>query len=175
MASIGILGFMAGHFKAPAEVVATEGLCYLLQQHPAAREVAVAALATQLIPQETRERISFISQARSESDTVIVDLEGRDGKGERPVLSIEGKLDALLQDSQPVKYADRLDDGGSLLFVCPVQRISRLSRALWDRVAATDARQRRRLETGRRWGHVGRADQEPSAWDHLVDRAAGPH
>jgi hypothetical protein len=146
MASIGILGFLAGHFKVPAEVVATEGLCYLLQQYPAAREVAVAALAAESIPLETRGRISFISQARSEADAVIVDLEGRDGKRERPVLSIEGKLGAPLQDSQPVKYADRLEDGGSLLFVCPAQRISRLSRALWDRVEAEQM-----LDSGAAW------------------------
>jgi hypothetical protein len=146
MASIGILGFLAGHFKVPPEVVATEGLCYLLQQYPAAREVAVTALAAESIPLETRGRISFISQARSEADAVIVDLEGRDGKRERPVLSIEGKLGAPLQDSQPVKYADRLEDGGSLLFVCPAQRISRLSRALWDRVEAEQM-----LDSGAAW------------------------
>lgn len=134
MTSIGILGFLAGHFKAPAEVVATEGLCYLLRQHTAAREATVAALTTG-VDTQTRDRISFISQARSEGDTAIVDLEGRVRARERPLISIEGKFGAPLQDTQPVEYADRLKDGGSLLFVCPVQRIGRLRRMLEDRVS----------------------------------------
>ncbi len=135
MTSNSILGFLARHFKAPPEVVATEGLYYLLQQHAPARQAAVAALVgdTELVAQETRDKIFFISQARSAGDTAIVDLEGR--VSERVLVSIEGKLGAPLQETQPVKYADRLEDGGSLLFVCPVQRIDRLRRMLWDRVA----------------------------------------
>ena len=174
MTSIGILGFLAGHFKAPPEVVATEGLYYLLKQHPPAREAAVAALATGLIPQETRDRICFISQARSSADTVIVDLEGRAGKRERPVLSIEGKLGAPLQDAQPVKYADRLQDGGSLLFVCPVQRISRLSQDLWDRVEAEqmllDGAEWKPDAAGIRWVELTRSRRLGiTSWTTLLD------
>ena len=134
MTSVGILGFLARHFKAPAEVVATEGLCYLLQRHEVAREAVVAALATELVTQEARDRISFISQARWAGDAAIVDLEGRVRVRERPLISIEGKLGAPLQDTQPVGYAERLQDGGALLFVCPVQRIGRLRGMLCDRV-----------------------------------------
>jgi hypothetical protein len=130
----GILGFLAGHFKAPAEVVATDGLCYLLRRHEAVHDVAVAALSTDLVVQETRDKISFISQARWAGDTAIVDLEGRVRVRGRPLISIEGKLGAPLQDRQPVEYAARLENGGSLLFVCPVQRIGRLRPVLYDRV-----------------------------------------
>jgi hypothetical protein len=62
-----------------------------------------------------------------------VDLEGRADIG--VAISIEGKLNAPLRDSQPVDYARRLVDGGSLLFVCPSRRITRLRPELLARAA----------------------------------------
>ena len=133
MTSVGILGFLARHFKAPAEVVATEGLCYLLQRHEVARDAVVAALATELVTRGPRQDLLYQPGALGR-DTGIVDLEGRVRVRGRPLISIEGKLSAPLQDTQPVGYAERLQDGGALLFVCPVQRVGRLRGILCDRV-----------------------------------------
>lgn len=133
MAHDGILAFLADRLKAPHEVLATEGLCYLLGRYPAARQAVVTALATETISLKTRRRISFESQTRWEGDTAIVDLEGQVGR--QVFLSIEGKFGAPLQPSQPNDYARRLEPGGSLLFVCPSWRISRLRRELRERSA----------------------------------------
>jgi hypothetical protein len=133
MAHYSILAFLADRLKAPHEVLATEGLCYLLGRYPAARQAVVTALATETIGQKTRRRISFESQTRWEGDTAIVDLEGQVGR--QVFLSIEGKFGAPLQPSQPNDYARRLEPGGSLLFVCPSWRISRLRRELRERSA----------------------------------------
>jgi hypothetical protein len=133
MAHDGILAFLADRLRAPHEVLATEGLCYLLRRYPVARQALVIALATETISLETRKRISFESQTRWEEDTAIVDLEGQVGR--QVFLSIEGKFGAPLQPSQPNDYARRLEPGGSLLFVCPSWRIFRLRRELRDRSA----------------------------------------
>jgi hypothetical protein len=133
MAHDGILAFLADRLRAPHEVLATEGLCYLLGRYPAARHAVVTALATDAISLETRKKISFASQTRGDGDTAIVDLEGQVGR--QVFLSIEGKFGALLQPSQPTDYARRLEPGGSLLFVCPSWRSFRLCRELRERSA----------------------------------------
>lgn len=128
-----VLAFLADRLRAPHEVLATEGLFYLLGRYPAARHAVVAALATEAISLETRKRIFFESQTRWDGDTAIVDLEGQVGR--QVFLSIEGKFGAHLQRSQPSDYARRLEPGGSLLFVCPSWRIIRLRRELRERAA----------------------------------------
>lgn len=128
MAQDGILAFLADRLKAPHEVLATEGLCYLLGRYPAARQAVVTALATDTVGPETRTRVSFESQTRWEGDTAVVDLEGRVAM--QVFLSIEGKFGAPLQPSQPNDYIGRLEPGGSLLFVCTSWRISRLRQEL---------------------------------------------
>jgi hypothetical protein len=133
MASCSVLAFLADRLRAPHEVLATEGLCYLLGRYPAARHAVVAALATEAMSLETRKRIFFESQTRWEGDTAIVDLEGLVGR--QVFLSVEGKFGAVLQRSQPSDYARRLESGGSLLFVCPSWRIPRLRRELRERAA----------------------------------------
>jgi hypothetical protein len=130
--SSGILAFLADRFNVRSrEELATEGLGYLLQEYPMVRDSVVEVLATALIRPEVRSDIMFISQARSADDPWIVDLEG--SINECVYISIEGKLDAPLQPSQPVGYAERLQDGGSLLFICPSRRIPRLRTELQQR------------------------------------------
>jgi hypothetical protein len=127
-----MLAFLADRFNVQSrEVLATEGLNYLLQEHSAVRNTVIDTLAMASIAPETRSVIAFISQARSADDSWVVDLEGR--VNERVYISIEGKLDAPLQPSQPVDYANRLQHGGSLLFVCPSRRILRLRGELQQR------------------------------------------
>jgi hypothetical protein len=134
MTSSGILTFLADRFNVwSREVLMTEGLGYLLQEYPTARETVVNVLATDMILPETRDAIAFISQARSADDSWVVDLEGQ--VDECVYISIEGKLDARLQPSQPVDYVGRLEEGGSLLLLCPYKRIPRLSRELQQRAA----------------------------------------
>lgn len=132
MTSSGILAFLADRFNVRSrEEFATEGLGYLLQEYPVVRDIVVNALATSSIAPETRSDMAFISQARSADDSWVVDLEGR--VDERVYISVEGKLDARLQPSQPVEYVNRLQDGGSLVLVCPSGRISRLQEELQHR------------------------------------------
>jgi hypothetical protein len=145
LTSSGILAFLADRFNARSrEELATEGLSYLLQEYPAVRDAVVSALSTASVTPETQSGIAFISQARSADDSFAVDLEGR--VNERVYISIEGKLDAPLQPSQPVAYAERLQDGGSLLFVCPSRRIPRLREELRQRAAGACL-----LEENARW------------------------
>ena len=134
MASDGILAFLADRFNVRSrEELATEGLSYLLQEYQAVHDTVINALASVSITPEIRTDIAFIGQARSPNDRWIVDLEGR--INERVYISIEGKLDAPLQPSQPVDYARRLQNGGSLVFVCPSRRIPRLRTELSQRAA----------------------------------------
>lgn len=131
MTSSGILAFLADRFNVRSrEELATGGLGYLLQEYPAVRDRVLDALATS-IAQEIRSDIAFISQARSADDPWIVDVEGR--INELVYVSIEGKLDARLQPSQPVDYVERLQQGGVLVFVCPSKRIPRLRDELAQR------------------------------------------
>lgn len=100
MTSSGILAFLADRFNVRSrQEFATEGLGYLLQYCPVVRDIVVNALATSSIVPETRSDMAFISQARSADDSWVVDLEGR--VDERVYISVEGKLDAGLQPSQP--------------------------------------------------------------------------
>jgi hypothetical protein len=130
----GILAFLADRFNVRSrEELAAEALSYLLQEYPAVRDAVIVALSTTLIAPDIRNSIAFISQARSANDPWVGDVEGR--VNEHVYISIEVKLDASLQPSQPVDYVKRLDAGGSLLFVCPSRRIARLSAELRRRAA----------------------------------------
>jgi hypothetical protein len=135
VSSSGILAFLADRFNVRSrEELATEGLGYLLQEYSAVRDRVLDALVTTSIAQEVRSDIAFISQARSADDSWIVDVEGR--INELVHVSIEGKLDARLQPSQPVDYVKRLQEGGALVFVCPSRRIPRLRGELAQRAGA---------------------------------------
>jgi hypothetical protein len=174
MASNGILAFLADRFNVRSrELLATEGLGYLLQEHPTVRDAVVGVLATDSITPKMRDEIEFISQATAADDRWIVDLEGH--INEIVYISIEGKLGAPLQPSQPAGYAERLQDGGSLLFVCPSWQIRRLcedlrKRAIGSNLLARDVcwQEDRRtkiqwipLTNGRRLGI--------SSWTSLLD------
>jgi hypothetical protein len=135
MSARSVLAFLSDRFNVQQkELVVTSGIGYVLQRYPAARSAVVGALATESVTQENRTKITFACEARGPEDRLRVDLEGSiDG---RVVISIEGKLNAPLQDSQPVDYAKRLVDGGSLLFLCPSHRIVRLRPELLARAAS---------------------------------------
>jgi hypothetical protein len=149
--SSGILAFLADRFNVRSrEEFATEGLGYLLQEYPVVRDVVVNALASPSVTSESRSDVAFIGQARSTDDSWVVDLEGR--INEQVYISIEGKLDARLQPSQPSEYVKRLEDGGSLVFVCPSRRIPRLQEELQQRAGGDGL-----LALGASWGRPGPA------------------
>jgi hypothetical protein len=151
MTSSGILAFLADRFNVRSrEEFATEGLGYLLQEYPAVRNIVVNALSTLSIDPDIRADIAFISQARSNDDSWVVDLEGR--IDERVYISVEGKLDARLQPSQPVGYVKRLQAGGSLVLVCPSGRIPRLQKELEQRAGSNGL-----LEPNASWGRPSAA------------------
>jgi hypothetical protein len=129
-----VLAFLSDRFKVQQkELMVTSGIGYVLQRYPAARDAIVGALAGESVTHEARSQITFVCEARGSEDKLRVDLEGSVDGG--VVISIEGKLNAPLQDGQPVDYAERLRDGGSLLFVCPSHRIVRLRPELLSRSA----------------------------------------
>jgi hypothetical protein len=131
----GILVALAHRFNVRSrEDLATEGLCYLLQEYPEARDALVDALAADLIHQRIRSGITFDSQSRNPNDPWIVDVEGL--VGEDVYISIEGKLGAPLQPSQPANYANRLVKGGCLLFVSPTWQLRGLRAELQKRASA---------------------------------------
>jgi hypothetical protein len=137
MASSGILAFLADRFNVRSrELLATEGLRYLLQEYQTIRDALLDALATDLNTPGFRDEIEFISQATAADDRWVVDLEGRINK--LVYISIEGKLGAPLQPSQPTGYAERLQDRGSLLFVCPSWQIRRLCEDLRQRASSSN-------------------------------------
>lgn len=134
MTSSGMLVALARRFNVRSrEDLATEGLCYLLQEYPAARDAVVDALATDLIPRRIRSSVTFDSQSRNPDDPWIVDVEGI--VGDEVYISIEGKLGAPLQQSQPVDYVNRLVSGGCLLFVSPSWRLRGLRAELRERTS----------------------------------------
>ncbi|MCX5188540.1 hypothetical protein ACFV8Z_05710 [Streptomyces sp. NPDC059837] len=124
-----VLAHLAERFKVPhPETLVTEALCFVLNRHPAAREVMIALLATQAMPHEARDWIKFTSEVSGAESSGRVDVAGQaDGS---TWMSIEGKFGAPLTCNQPVEYVKALEEGGSTLFVCPAPRIPRLRNEL---------------------------------------------
>ena len=146
--SSGILAFLADRFNVRSrEEFATDGLGYLLQGTRSS-DIVVNELSNPPLPRRPGP-ITFISQARSADDSWVVDLEG--GIDERVYISVEGKLDARLQPSQPVEYMKRLQM--EVLRTCvPVRGYSRLQKELEQRAGNDDL-----LEPNASWGRAGAA------------------
>lgn len=149
-----MLAFLADRFSVrPKETLATEGLRYLVQAYPAASKTLASLLAGEQVPHDVLDRIWFTSEVRDEADNGRIDLVGRvDGKS---WIAIEGKFGAPLQPTQPVDYVNRLEAGGSLLFVCPSERVPILSIELAGRATraqlAVTGTQWREDKTGTLW------------------------
>jgi len=135
----GNLAHLGRRMTKQQEVLATEGLAYLLQNSDACSG-ALRRLAQQAgcsMP------TSLIYRAEvSGDDLERPDVVGFDDQS-REVAILEGKFYAGLTDNQPNAYLPRLSKagGGLLLFVVPDRRVPRL----WEEVTS---RARRRSELG---------------------------
>ena len=103
------------------ENLATEALCFILNQSAAARRGFVDFLAR--ITGQSLPDLVFYTQA-ADMDGTIPDLVGRDGNGQ-PVVYVESKFWAGLTDSQPVGYLRRLrrEGGMGLVVLAPENRV----------------------------------------------------
>jgi hypothetical protein len=127
-----ILAHLGGRLTRQQELLATEGLAYLLARSEAC--VAVlrrSALAVGcMLPEALRFRVEVAG-----TDLERPDIVGTDGDNVEALI-IEGKFDAGLTDNQPNAYLGRLGSElpGMLLFVVPDLRVPRLWREITARV-----------------------------------------
>jgi hypothetical protein len=107
------------------ENLATEALCFLLGQSPAARRGFIDLVAK--ILGRPLPNLAFFTQA-FDIDGTIPDLVGRDSAG-LPAVYVESKFWAGLTNSQPGGYLERLkkEGGLGLVFIAPTNRLV----ALW--------------------------------------------
>ncbi|WP_043473850.1 hypothetical protein [Kitasatospora sp. MBT66] len=171
-----LLGHLAHRFGVRREPVATTAVCRIVGQHARARAALVQLLADGTVPAQVRERVTFATEVHDANDGGITDLEGRvDGL---TWFVVEGKFGAPLQPVQPVGYAERLQNGGSLLFVCPDQRIPALAAQLTDRVdeagIRADAAAWHTDEAGTRWLGLSRQRRLGiTSWGRLLHALKG--
>lgn len=119
-----ILAHLSGRITTHQELLATEGLTYILQHSESCRKV-IAQLALRA-GCRIREIVSFRSES-SGDNRERPDIVGSDKHGVESLI-IEGKFDAGLTDNQPNGYIGRLQkaETGLLLFVVPELRVNRL-------------------------------------------------
>ena len=111
------------------ENLATEALCFILNQSAAARRGFIEVL--ERVIGRSLPDLVFYTQA-ADSDGTIPDLVGRDSSG-RPVFYVESKFWAGLTDSQPVGYLRRLqhESGLGLIVLAPANRLVTLWPSLY--------------------------------------------
>lgn len=131
-----LLAHISPRLSSGEENLATEALCFVLNQSPTTRKGFIDFLARVLNRQLPD--MSFRTQA-GHSDGTIPDLVGIDSTG-RPTVYIESKFWAGLTDSQPVGYLKRLQrEGGSgLVIVAPENRLGTLWPTLVERCGPND-------------------------------------
>ena len=118
------------------ENLATEALCFILNQSAAARRGFIEELA-RVIGRSLPDLV-FYTQA-ADSDGTIPDLVGRDSSG-RAAFYVESKFWAGLTDSQPVGYLRRLqrESGLGLVVLAPANRLVTLWPELVHRCRAAE-------------------------------------
>jgi hypothetical protein len=128
-----ILAHLGSRLTNQRELLATEGLTYLLQRSDLCRR-GIEQLAS-TIGCELSEIVSYESEISGEN-LERPDVVGRTGAGVESLI-IEGKFDAGLTENQPKYYFARLpvDGPGLLIFVVPSLRIFGLWRVVVGRVA----------------------------------------
>lgn len=120
-----LLGHLAqfGSFSAQAEVLCTQGLAYLLREHPDARSAFAAEIAS-ITGAKIGDDLTWHAEARQELDRGRPDLEARTAGGV-PRVKIEAKLGAALSAGQLRSYVGALQGRSpesALLVLVPRQR-----------------------------------------------------
>jgi len=165
----GILAHLGRRMTKQQELLATEGLAYLLQNSEACTGV-LRRLASQAqcgLPQVIKYRPEISGDDRDRPDVVGFDDQLKE------VAILEGKFYAGLTDNQPNTYLSRLSNagGGLLLFVVPELRLARL----WKEVTARAGQEFALERTGEDAGTIAHLKVLPNvtlmmvSWRELLD------
>ena len=131
-----ILAHLGGRLAGQQELLATEGLAYVLARSEACADVIrrLARGGGCELPEGLRFRVEVAGE-----DLERPDIVGSDGQNAEVVI-LEGKFDAGLTDNQPNAYLRRLGRSrpGLLMFVVPELRVPRLWREVTRPAGATD-------------------------------------
>lgn len=114
-----LLGQFYTRIKGSQEDIASEGLTYILQRSPSARQALNKVI--QFDSGLTFEEINYITQNVGEK-LERPDISGIDREG-REVIILEAKFWASLTDNQPIEYLSRLSNDSILIFICPTLRV----------------------------------------------------
>ena len=125
-----LLAHLYSRIKGAPEDIATESLCYILNNSLSARKKFIEYLYDN---NKLSEDLFFETQIVGENNE-RPDLIGMDTKRDE-VLIVEAKFWAYLTDNQPVEYLKRLQGSNYKgpkvkTFICPDQRISSLKSEL---------------------------------------------
>lgn len=121
-----VLSHILSELGESGEKIANIGICYLLNEYPAAREALKSVLNMDTIPVCYEREKSIESGGRP-------DIVGKNADNKSAVF-IEGKFWAHLTDKQPNAYLKDLDKEGRLLFLAPEQRKKFLKLQLKERI-----------------------------------------
>ena len=132
----GLLAHLSFRLTNQHEVIATEGLAYVLQQSNLCRG-AIEQFAEH-IGCHLPEIVSYQAEVAGD-DQERPDIVGRTDDGNEAII-IEGKFEAGLTDNQPNQYLSRLptNSNGLLIFVVPQLRIDGLWREVISRANETN-------------------------------------
>ena len=122
MAERSLLGFISTKLSSSPENIATEALCYILQNSKNARSGLVKYLTPLIdLKSDVFFRTQVIGEKKEIPDLVGVDFENHE------ILIIESKFWAGLTSNQPVTYLKRLPQRSAmLLFIAPDRRLPTL-------------------------------------------------
>ena len=149
-----LLAHLSIRLTSQHEVIATEGLTYILQQSDECRR-AMELLAGS-IGCDLPEIVSYQSEVAGEN-LERPDVVGRTGDGLEAII-IEGKFDAGLTDNQPNNYLSRLPKNadGLLIFVVPELRVEGLWKSVTSRATENyDLNDHKELPDGSKCVNIG--------------------
>lgn len=152
-----ILSFLAQRHVSQREVVASDGIVFLLQRSQAARAGVARLLGL--------ERDDFVVEGQLVAEESRPDVALLDATTRKPMGLVELKFWAELTSAQPADYLKKLEDsdGGPLCFVAPPARHVALWKELLERAPGfTPSAGSRRVATR------GRLTLQLISWDDLL-------
>ena len=169
-----LLAHLSFRLTSQHEVIATEGLTYILQQSDVCRR-AMDLLADN-VGCNLPEIVSYHSEVAGE-DLERPDIVGCADNGQEALI-LEGKFDAGLTDNQPNNYLSRLPEGseGLLVFIVPELRVEGLWKAVTSRAGESyDLADQKELPDGSRCVNVGSSHKLLMvSWGNLLNSLLQP-
>jgi len=125
-----LLAKFYNQIKISHEDIVSESLTYILEKSAVAKEV----IATQ-IQSKTGSSIPTLHYHTQivKENLGRTDISGIDSQGKEKVI-LEAKFWASLTENQPISYLKRLDNNGTLVFICPSLRKVSLYKELFRRI-----------------------------------------